>query len=310
MTMGTRRLVLALSQRTVRALACRSLPRNLMNAAYRCQGLRDMRRDHARYAKLFRVGDAPAQAGVWTIRFVGRTIRLPLRPERMWLDWDSALSILGHDVDIKATYASLLASPLRPSVFVDIGANYGTHSLLFMAHEIRTLAFEPNMDCQQYFREACALNGFEPRLHAVALGRQRQIVTLVWPGRETWLGTITAPAGQWGADSLTRNVQQCLLDDYRSELGTGTVLIKIDTEGSDLRVLQGATETLRCLRPQVILESRQGEDRDELYTFLTAANYVLARLPWTGASVSSLGIQEFRDASSTNFLALPRTQFR
>jgi hypothetical protein len=70
--------------------------------------------------------------GLWRLRFAGTQIVLPLRRESFWLDWGFALGVLGHDAEVKRTYEMLLLSD-RPDLFIDIGANYGTHSMLMAA---------------------------------------------------------------------------------------------------------------------------------------------------------------------------------
>jgi hypothetical protein len=51
-------------------------------------------------------------------------------------------------------------------------------------------------------------------------------------------------------------VQSTTVDEYlkTNQLTTQLGLLKIDTQGNDLRVLQGATETLKQTQPWIILE--------------------------------------------------------
>jgi len=115
--------------------------RACLNAAYRGLTLDQQATVHARFAKLFRERGELREPGFWTVRFAGRRVRMPLRPFSMWLDWDNAVSLSGHDIEVKKTYLSLLGSRRRPELFLDIGANYGTHSLLFLVHGVDTIAF-------------------------------------------------------------------------------------------------------------------------------------------------------------------------
>src|ERR1700722_9247274 len=50
----------------------------------------------------------------------------------------------GHDSELKQTYASLIQLEHPPRLVLDIGANYGTHSIIFLSHDIETVSFEPN----------------------------------------------------------------------------------------------------------------------------------------------------------------------
>jgi hypothetical protein len=65
-------------------------------------------------------------------------------------DWGLSLLVAGHDVEIKETYRYLLEER-KPKLFFDIGANYGTHSLIFLTHGVRTISFEPNLGLRPYF---------------------------------------------------------------------------------------------------------------------------------------------------------------
>jgi FkbM family methyltransferase len=177
---------------------------------------------------------------VWKIVFEGKTILMPLTPERFWLDWDSAVSIVGNDVEVKDTYAALIQSRDAPELFIDIGANYGTHSLLFLVHGIETLSFEPNRSCHDYFRRVCELNRVVPTLETVALGDRVDCVELSYPERDTWLGSTDAEVVKRlvaGQALVTQAVQQKMLDEYLEKIRNKRTLIKLDTEGNELTVL-------------------------------------------------------------------------
>jgi hypothetical protein len=94
---------------------------------------------HRAWAKLFRTSRATLEPGRWRVHFAGRELTVPLHADRAWLDWDTALSLLGHEPEIKRTYAALVKSPRRPRLFFDVGGSYGTHSLLLLAHGVRVV---------------------------------------------------------------------------------------------------------------------------------------------------------------------------
>ncbi len=235
---------------------------------------------------------------------------MPLTAERFALDWDAAVSLVGHDPEIKETYDALLAAPDPPDLFIDIGANYGTHSLLFLVHRIATMTFEPNVSCHHYFQEACNLNGVTPALEPVALGERCGRVELSYPQDETWLGSTSAAAASALAsrsDLRTVQVEQRTLDDYLPKIFPRRTLIKIDAEGSELAILRGAVKTLQELRPSVIFECwRNTTDRSQLFAFFANHGYDIHGLPWKpGANGKPLSLAQFTASSSLNFLALP-----
>jgi FkbM family methyltransferase len=248
------------------------------------------------------------EEGLWHVNFIGRKISLPLRPNLIWLDWDNAVSILGHDIEVKQTYAALLAQPDRPALFLDVGANYGMHSALFLSVGVPTISFEPNRSCRQCFEEVCALNGLEGRWEAVALGHTGGEVELAYPERETWLGTVgelgTALRNNGRAHAVERVLMRTL-DDYLNIIPSVSVLIKIDVEGSELDVMRGASRVLRLRKPKIIFETLNGTMRQKLYQTLRDAHYVIYRLPWVPfGSSKPLGTNEFLETSANNFIAV------
>lgn len=283
--------------------------RRLLNAWYMRLTPPQRNAFHKDFAKIFRDTSARGSDGYWEVRFAGKAIRIPLRAGEYWLDWDTAVTIIGQDIDIRETYAALIDSPERPDLFIDIGANYGTHSLLFLVQGIETISFEPNSACRDYFRQLAEANQVMPRIELVALGEEHGAVTLSYPQRDTWLGSISAGVAtnlSSTQELITEEVELETLDDYLAEIGSKRSLIKIDTEGNELAVLKGATKTLRNSRPIIVFECWQDYQRTELFAFLDANGYQICRLPWSPASdAQPLTESGFLASSSTNFIAVP-----
>jgi FkbM family methyltransferase len=296
-------------EEVARALAASPWSRPWLNVLYRRVPLARAGGLHARFAKLFRGATRQPSAGRWDVNFVGRRLSVALRPDTAWLDWDAAMSLLGHEVEIKQTYEALIRSGQRPDLFVDVGANYGLHSLLFLVHGIATLSFEPNPACDRYFLELCALNRVTPSVVQVALGDHDGWTDLWFPESETWLGTIDTDARSGLA--LRTGLVSCrvrveTLDRHLAEVDRRRILIKIDTEGSDIAVLRGARRTLERLRPLVVFESFPGSDRPELYRLLESFRYAVAHLPWSPAQSGRIvTLEAFLGSPASNFLALP-----
>jgi FkbM family methyltransferase len=267
---------------------------------------------HHQFAKIFFGEQMRASNGAWEVEFAERRIRLPVTRERLWLDWACALSAVGHEVEVKETYSSLITSQHPPQLFLDIGANYGTHSILFLAHGIDTITFEPNSSCHGYFRDVCVLNNLRPRLEAVALGDDDDYVNLSYPERDTWLGSTDEGVIEKLVATqrlITERVEQRKLDDYFDELGTRRVLMKVDTEGNECKVLEGSRRILREKRPLIIVECWGGVARAKLFDFLDAQKYTLAQLPWKpNKPTPPLRRSEFADSAGLNYMAVPVEQ--
>lgn len=267
---------------------------------------------HEHFAKAFRDVDStgfPAQR--WECAFAGKFVGIPLCPGGYWLDWDTAVSITGHDIELKETYKALLNSEdFRPDLFLDIGGNYGTHSLLFLVHGIDTTTFEPNRSCLSYFTSLCLENSVSPRIESVALGETSGRITLTYPERETWLGSVQSSVVERlsNRSGLVREeVEIRTLDSFTSNLSASRILIKIDTEGNEMSVLNGAFETLRKFRPIVLFEVLTYLERDRIANFLEDLDYQVAGLPWRPPELPVLlKKSEFLSAHGTNFVAIPR----
>jgi FkbM family methyltransferase len=281
-----------------------------VNAAYRALTLEQTARFHTWFWDLFRDDGEGLGAGSWTLSFCGRKIRVPLRPESAGLDWGLATAILGHDVEIKQTYAALVRGPLRPGCFVDVGSNFGTHSILFAAHDIPTISLDPNSVCNRYHAALDAANGLTPRIETVAIGDRRGFVDLQYPPGEPWLGsTDTGTSEQLRTQYATEScrVEQRTLDDFLPEFGKRSLLIKIDTEGNEHRVLLGAERTLRQKSPAVIFECWAGPQRRTLHDIFSSFGYGISLPPWDGrTSPRILSQAEFLDHVATNFVATPK----
>jgi hypothetical protein len=96
------------------------------------------------------------------------------------------------------------------------------------------------------------------------------------------------------------------LDSYRERLPPGRLLIKVDTEGSETRVLAGARSLLRDRRPIVLFESLPSSHRKVLVDLLDEQRYEIHPLPWSpGLPSGALDADEFSRRAARNFAAIP-----
>lgn len=244
----------------------------------------------------------------WTLEFGGRVLVVPLRPETINLDWIYATSILSHDLEVITTYERFLkSSEERPALFLDIGANYGMHSLLFAIMGIPVIAFEPNPTCSSYAKGVFEANNVQPDLRGIAVGDRGGTVDLVVPEGESWLGTIMPEVGNWlkGKRSVSSfRVDMQALDDL--DIQGSPVLIKIDIEGAEEAVLRGARALIERLRPSIIFESYGEAKREQIAIFLAEVGYSLYSLPFDPTAPSPvLRPGDFVRSPQSNFIARP-----
>jgi len=143
--------------------------------------------------------------------------------------------------------------------FVDVGANIGIHSMLGalrVGSEGRVMALEASPLTFPILVQNLASTGC-PGAVAVNLGawnrsgpmRFRHLTSIVGGSHIT----VTGKESPWDAVAFT--ILCAPLDVLVSIAGLKRVdLIKIDVEGSEFQVLDGARETLKRDRPAIILE--------------------------------------------------------
>jgi len=133
----------------------------------------------------------------------------------------------------------------KGGVLVDVGANYGYFSLLWAAQKAdnRVIAFEASPRNQQALRLNVERNGFADviALRNEAAGKEvGELKFHLGPEEQTgWGGLVQGDAN--GDEATVRVVT---LDEELKEIPCIDVL-KIDTEGADTWVLEGATELLK-----------------------------------------------------------------
>jgi FkbM family methyltransferase len=138
----------------------------------------------------------------------------------------------------------------RKRVAVDVGANQGVYSFHLSRFATRVEAFEPN----PIYRPRLVRLGSKVILHEMGLSNKDGVGILNIPAGEN------QPAAGWGTLENTKlpvaeslSVQIETLDHFNFDPG----FIKIDVEGHELAVLQGAAETIQKSRPIVLVECEE-----------------------------------------------------
>jgi FkbM family methyltransferase len=165
---------------------------------------------------------------------------------------------------IEPDVTRVLIEELRPgSVFFDIGAQYGYHSLV--AAEVvggagRVVAFEPGRSALRLLSENLRDVG-AATVEAVAVGDDEGMVTLQDFGvRNSALNTVRSAARvpQGERDRLraeSYEVEATTVDAYVRRTALVPDVVKIDVEGQELAVLRGMEATLRHHAPLLSLET-------------------------------------------------------
>jgi FkbM family methyltransferase len=128
----------------------------------------------------------------------------------------------------------------KEDLFVDVGANVGSYSILAGgAVGARVCAFEPVLSTYNRLVQNVRLNRLEDRVRCLnaAVGRESGTVRFT-----SDLDTVNHAIGDGESHINTVDVEVTTLDDALR--GENPYLVKIDVEGYEAAVLQGAVEML------------------------------------------------------------------
>ena len=163
-----------------------------------------------------------------------------------------------------------LVDHLQPGdTMVDVGANVGTYSLLATTVEdVTAVAFEPSSLTYGRAVQNVALNGLQDRISVrqEAVGSASGDAVL-----SVGLGPcnkVLGPAG--GVVEAGERVPMVTLDEVFAEGARRVGLVKIDVEGGEIDVLEGARGVVGRDRPALILEVN---DPDRVGAYLHECGY-------------------------------------
>ena len=149
---------------------------------------------------------------------------------------------------------------LRPGMVVfDVGAHVGQYSLLSascVGPTGRVHSFEPNPVTYRLLSNNLALNDFRNvTAHQLAVSDMSGEVTLYVPGHDN-LGEASLQECIPGMNATT--VKCVTIDEWACSADLGSLqrvdLIKIDVQGLEGKVIQGAMNVIRRFRPVIVCE--------------------------------------------------------
>lgn len=154
---------------------------------------------------------------------------------------------------------------LNPAAFIDVGANFGLYTAIIGRQQQGTqlIALEPNRSVLEWLRGHIALNELENVvIYESAAGASRQKASLL-PGKPGFSAlSAVVPSHQ---DALEIDVVS--LDEMVSFTGKPLV-IKIDVEGYELAVLEGAKSLLTLNYGYAQIESFEKHRADAVIDFM------------------------------------------
>ncbi|EJB9062806.1 FkbM family methyltransferase, partial [Campylobacter jejuni] len=154
----------------------------------------------------------------------------------------------------------------KNTIIVDIGANIGNHSLYLAAHGFDVCAFEANQTLCDIFKISIKLNGFKNlKLYEFGLSDKKEMAVLDNLNPEN-LGGQSLKIEDFG------NIFLHPLDDIKFEKDIS--IIKIDVEGMETKVLNGAINTIKKYRPLLYIEAINSIEFKRINVILEKLDYV------------------------------------
>ncbi len=199
----------------------------------------------------------------------------------------------------------------RPGLVIEVGTNIGTHTLplakALAAEKRQLIAFEPQ---PVIFQNLCA----NLALNAVANTVAWPFACSDQPGRVYFSRPDYSSGGNFGGVSMTSEPMAgsvavpCVTLDTMVE-SDAVSLMKIDVEGFELRVLQGAREIIERSRPVLYVENDRPDRSEALIEWLWSARYRLWwHVPMLFNPANFFGNVEdrYERVASINMLCVPR----
>jgi FkbM family methyltransferase len=196
-----------------------------------------------------------------------------------------------------------------PSVFLDIGANAGHHTLFMAAHADQVIAFEPYPPLQRQIQAKVDHNGLtNVKLIPFGLGEKDVVLDYYPGGGNTGVGTFLPDEEEIRTKPVKLKIRNG--DSLLEELGADRLtVLKVDVEGFEASVFRGLSRRIQDDRPVILTElsdeSRKqfGSEESFRQAFYSDAHFLAV----TGRNGCTFKLREFKYATDDEVLITPST---
>ena len=180
---------------------------------------------------------------------------------------------------------TLFRGILRPdSNVIEVGANIGMHSvpLSRIASKGQVICFEPQRIIHQILAANCALNNcINVHTEHMAVSDYNGEIEIPCSNYDrAWnYGSFSIvegynTEGKFAGEQWMEKVRVTRLDDHPLASGLEALhLLKIDVEGVEVNVLDGAAELIKRHRPNLFVENNSAKNGDALIRKIDSMNY-------------------------------------
>ena len=186
-----------------------------------------------------------------------------------------------------------LSRYLRPGgCFYDVGAHIGFYSLLaarLVGQTGAVIAFEPDTDNAEILRQNAARNGLQICVVSAAVSNQDGTIRFqrsTGDGPSRMSGMVIRDNLPAAKESEIVCCPAVSLDGFSSSHRPPT-LVKIDVEGAEIQVLEGARSLLETKKPVLIIEVHHQKDLPAVHSILSGLGYALEPLRLEAAKIGA-----------------------
>ena len=170
------------------------------------------------------------------------------------------MKLLGIPLCISRTDSSLTPG----QVVLDIGSQFGDYALIWERKFKCTVhAFEISLENFAKLKMNISANKSGVKAYNIALGNGEEI-------------TFNFSGGMFHKSIEGQSIVTVRLDDWVDQNNISPNLLKIDVEGAETEVLEGAERTIRTSHPRIILETHSKALRERCDAFLRQMGYSLS----------------------------------
>lgn len=198
----------------------------------------------------------------------------------------------------------------KADVIFDIGANTGLYSILshIVNPSVKLFSFEPYPVNVKRLKRNLELNSTKTEIVEKALGGKRGIISFAVPANDSIADTSSAEIDfskstyKGKIDWKTIEVEQTTLNAFAADKNFDKVdLLKIDVEGYEESVFEGAGDFFKKYRPVIQCEILLDERRKRFFENFLKENKYTAYLILNDG-IMNVGKQMFPNPGSVNYL--------
>jgi FkbM family methyltransferase len=155
----------------------------------------------------------------------------------------------------------------------DVGSNFGIRSYPFLTAGYDCVLFEPQDFCNQYVLKVAEINNFNLKIEQAVLSDKDEFIDF-YVSKSTWFSSLSKEAVELHEQSEKIKVQSILLDNYCEKYKIFPSIVKIDVEGFEWQVLQGAKKLIEERTPTLIIEIwHNNPSKSDIFNYLIQQNY-------------------------------------